>query len=425
MLWLINKMRSWKILFLCVGILLWTHIPSGAADGFGAADTLQSFDHNLSSDTLAGTRFIHRAELETRPGYIVPTNSFLRGENATDQPIRHSLAMHLKYSFQFYPGSYRDYIYGGAYQGVGLAFYSLGEHKQLGEPVVFYLFQGARISRFTSRLSFNYEWNFGLSCNWKPYDPDDNSYNKMIGSKVNAYINVNFYLDWILSRHFHLTSGIALTHFSNGNTRFPNAGLNTVGLKVGVVYNFNGQEYSFAQPSCRSLILAYSRHINYDLVFFGSWRRKGVSLGEEEIASPEAYAVAGFNFIPMYNLGYKFRVGVSLDGVYDGSANVYAKDYIVGTQPEFYKPAFYKQLALGLSGRAEYVMPYFTVGVGMGANVLHAGGDLNGFYQILALKIETTRNTFLHIGYNLKDFQDPNFLMLGFGIRFDSRGRRH
>lgn len=421
------------MLVLCVSMLFWMHIPSVVIGGFAknridslAEDTIQAFNYNLKSDALSiRSRFIHRGELEIRPGYIVPTNSFLRGENATARPIRHSLAMHLKYSFQFYPGSYKDCVYGGVYQGIGMAFYSFEEHKQLGEPVVFYLFQGARISSFTSCLSFNYEWNFGLSFNWKPYNPDYNSYNKMIGSKENAYINVNFYLNWILSHHFHLTSGITLTHFSNGNTRFPNAGLNTVGLKVGVVYSFNGEEKYPGQSFCRTRSLSYPRHISYDLVFFGSWRRKGVLMGEEQVASPEAYAVAGINFAPMYNLGYKFRVGISLDGVYDGSANVYAKDYIVGTQPEFCKPAFYRQLALGISGRAEYVMPYFTVGIGMGANVLHAGGDWNGFYQVLALKIETPRNTFLHIGYNLKDFQDPNFLMLGFGVRFDSRGRRH
>ena len=93
----------------------------------------------------------------------------------------------------------------------------------------------------------------------------------------------------------------------------------------------------------------------------------------------------------MYNLGYKFRVGASLDGVYDGSANVYTymEDYIVdsngnGTPPprQFLKPGIQHQLSLGVSGRAEYVMPYFTIGVGIGANVL-GRGDLRGLYQIL------------------------------------------
>ena len=131
----------------------------------------------------------------------------------------------------------------------------------------------------------------------------------------------------------------------------------------------------------------------------------------------------------MYNLGYKFRVGASLDGVYDGSANVYTymEDYIVdsngnGTPPprQFLQPGIQHQLSLGVSGRAEYVMPYFTIGVGIGANVL-GRGDLRGLYQILALKIGITRSTFLHIGYNLQNFQTPNYLMLGLGFRFHNK----
>lgn len=92
-----------------------------------------------------------------------------------------------------------------------------------------------------------------------------------------------------------------------------------------------------------------------------------------------------------------------------------------GYGDELLKPSAGKQLALGVSGRAEYVMPYFTVGIGLGTNVIHAGGDLKSFYQILALKIEVTRNSFLHIGYNLQDFHDPNYLMLGFGFRFNNK----
>ena len=67
---------------------------------------------------------------------------------------------------------------------------------------------------------------------------------------------------------------------------------------------------------------------------------------------------------------------------------------------------------------------YFTVGIGFGANILHGGGDLQSFYQILALKIDMTRDTFLHVGYNLKDFHEPNYLMLGIGYRFNNRRPR-
>lgn len=410
-----SKIQTWKVMIL-LGMILFLSDPS-----FAERLTNSSLPENKADSTSFSRRFIHRVGLEARPGYIFPTNSFLQGENETGILIRNTFSAHLKYSFQFHPNTYTDRIYGGAYQGVGLAYYTFGERKQLGNPIAFYLFQGARIARFAPRLSLNYEWNFGLSSGWKPYDYEDNSYNKVIGSKINAYINTNFYLNWMVSPQFDLTAGVSLTHFSNGNTNFPNAGLNTIGLNVGLVYNFNRKEHFFSKPIYQSLMPEFHRHISYDLVLFGSWRRKGVIFGDKQVASPERYTVLGFNFAPMYNIGYKFRVGVSVDGVYDGSANVYTEDYIVGTTQQFFKPSLSKQLALGLSARAEYVMPYFTVGIGMGANVLHGGGDLKAWYQVLALKIKVTRNSFIHIGYSLQDFNAPNFLMLGIGFRFNNK----
>jgi hypothetical protein len=87
----------------------------------------------------------------------------------------------------------------------------------------------------------------------------------------------------------------------------------------------------------------------------------------------------------------------------------------------FYKPPLNQQLALGLSVRAEYVMPYFTVGLGVGKNALYGKGDLKAYYQVIALKTEITRNSFVHIGYSVKDFHLPNFLMLGLGYRFNNK----
>ncbi len=81
------------------------------------------------------------------------------------------------------------------------------------------------------------------------------------------------------------------------------------------------------------------------------------------VASPETYPVLGFNFAPMYNFGHEFRAGISLDGVYDGSANVYSPD---GYGDELLSRSAGKQLALGVLGRAEYANASdFTVGIGL------------------------------------------------------------
>jgi hypothetical protein len=195
---------------------------------------------------------------------------------------------------------------------------------------------------------------------------------------------------------------------------------------MGLIYNFNRQELSLSDRTRSLIIPVFPRHLSYDMILFGSWRRKGIIFQDNPIASPDTYGVAGFNFTSFYNFGYRFRAGISADGVYDSSANIYTEDYIVPIGGEnqgysFYKPSLKNQLALGVSARAEYVMPYFSVNAGLGVNVIHGGGDLKGLYQILALKIETTRNTFIHIGYNLQNFKDPNYLMLGIGYRFHNK----
>lgn len=410
-----GRIRTWKVLSL-LGLMLFS-----SAIVFAEGLASDSLPGNNADLPLLPRRFIHRIGLEVRPGFVIPTNSFYRGDNEAGKPIKSSLSGHLKYAFQAAPGTYADRIYNSSYQGFGLACYTFDERKQLGDPIAFYLFQGARIARFNPWISLNYEWNFGLSAGWKPYNSENNTFNKVIGSEINAYMNTNFYLSWMLSRQFDLTTGVSLSHFSNGNTKFPNAGLNVVDFKIGLVYNFNRQDKSYRRPLFSSPIPPFPRHISYDLVLFGSWRRKGVAVGEEQVASPDAYTVLGFNFAPMYNIGYKFRAGISLDGVYDASANVYTKSYVSGNTEEFITPPLANQLTLGVSARAEYVMPYFTVGLGLGANVLHGGGDFNSFYQILALKVAVTRSSFLHIGYCLQDFHTPNYLMLGIGFRFNNK----
>ena len=374
-----NKTLRWKTIVLCSIMFCLPKTPLAGQESSG---------------------FIHRLGMEARPQYVFPTNPFLQGENERWKPIQTSFAAHLKYSFKFRPNTCADRIYGGAYQGIGVSLTTFGDKKQLGDPFSFYVFQGARIARFSPRASLNYEWNFGLSAGWKPYDNYYNSYNGAVGSRMNAYINAGVYINWAFSRYFDLIVGGDFTHFSNGNTKFPNAGINTAGAKIGLVYNFNRTEEDLSKSLYQPVTTRFPRHISYDVVLFGSWRRKGVWVGEKQIASPNAYPVAGFNFAPMYNFNNYFRAGLSVDAQFDESANI--KDYkLVGTYGDdikFHRPPFREQFAVGLSLRAELVMPIFSINVGIGRNMIYSGDDTEGFYQILALKTYVTRHLFLHVG---------------------------
>lgn len=368
-------------------------------------------------------RTIHRIGIEFIPAAIIHTHKFLEGNNAEGRTMNHAATFRVEYSFQKSPNSLQGQIYKDVYQGVGLAYHNL--NPELGNPISVYIFQGAPIVKFSQRLSLNYEWNLGLSFNWNPYDKDSNPDNRVIGSKVNAYIDVDFYLRWMLSDNIDLNLGMSVSHFSNGNTNFPNAGLNIIGAKLGAAYYINRKLNSI--PGRRVTVSKFERHISYDLVLYGSWRKRGMAIDNDLYALHDPYTVFGFNFNPMYNVNPWLKTGLSLDGVYDRSANLYVEDYVakVGSDDNdlnhVCSPSMSKQMALGISYRAEFVMPYFSINVGLGTNFLNAKNDFSGLYQILALKVNLSRNLFAHIGYSMNNFSEPNHLMLGLGYRFHNK----
>lgn len=360
------------------------------------------------------TKTIQRIEADVVPGGIVHTNGYLEGENPEGRQMNHATTARLKYSFAAPEGSLRSKIYPGAYQGVGVAFHQF--NHQLGNPVSAFIFQGARIATLSRRLSVNYEWNLGLAFGWQPYDEETNPDNRVIGSKVTAYIDADIYLAYRLSPRIDVNAGISAAHFSNGNTAYPNGGLNTLGARLSLAYYIN-RKNSVNEKSHR--LPPFRRHWSYDLLVYGSWRRCGVQWddGYNIYLVPGTYAVAGVNFSPMYDVNHWLRAGLSLDYVYDRSANLYFPDGILDMD-KLTAPSATEQMAVGLSACAEFVMPYFSINFGIGRNVVNGHGDFSGTYEMLSLKIRTFHRVYLNIGYCLSDFQYPNFLMLGVGYTF-------
>lgn len=367
----------------------------------------------------------HVIGMDFRPGYTLPTHNFFKGENASEKKIGSTLSGHLKYGFKFSPHSRQGKTYPHAIQGIGITYNTFFNPSELGNPFSAYLFQTSRIASITPKLSFDYEWNFGAAFGWKKYDEEHNPFNEVVGSKTNAYINLGFLLNAQISSNTYLRGGINVTHYSNGNTSYPNAGVNTIGVSVGVAHFLGNPEVSRSirfQPQ-RSPFLP---HITYDLIAYGATRKKGVFPEEDNpMLVPGSFGIAGINFNPLYNFNKYFRAGISLDLQYDESANIgthIANEYIPANSKElkFYRPSFREQFSAGLSLRAEIVMPIFSINLGIGKNFLCKGEDTNSFYQTFVLKTNITDKLFLHTGYQLYRFKDPNNVMMGLGYRFNS-----
>ena len=386
-----------------------------------SANTLNNNDSTAVDSTKLSHKPLHQIGIDLAPNYVFPTHEFFRGENQSGKPIHANLSAHLKYGFKFAPDSYFGRLYPHATQGIGLAYNTFFNQTEVGSPLAVYVFQNSRIASLAPNLSLDYEWNFGVSFGWKEYNEQTNPKNKIVGSDINAYINLGLMLNWRFAPQWHLTAGVGLTHYSNGNTHYPNFGINTVGARLGVVRTIGDEEaYNhLPRPS-------FTPYVSYDLIVYGATKKKGIYTdgGETGKLVPGTFGVLGLNFNPMYNVSRHFRTGLSLDMQYDESANI--ADHIVSPDAsaedlKFYRPPFIEQFGVGISARAELVMPIFSINIGIGKNFICKGPDTNKFYQIIALKAHFTKRAFLHVGYQLYNFKDPNNLMLGIGYRFNGK----
>lgn len=377
-------------------------------------------------------KIIHVIGLDFKPAYTFPTKGFFKGENMAKSPIRTNLSGHIKYGFKFAPNSYMGKMYPNTIQGIGIGYNTFYNTKEVGNPLAVYVFQTSQIASITPNLSFDYEWNFGASFGWKKYDAEKNPYNTIVGSKANAYINLGFLLNWQITKEVAFRAGIGLSHYSNGNTSYPNFGVNTLDGRIGLMWCPQNNPDSRYQRNNRLAVTpkyGFKPYINYDVIIYGATKKKGIMWEEGSgTVIPGVFAVAGLNFSPMYNFNKYFRAGLSLDAQYDESANI--TDHLANTDTptddlKFFLPPFIEQFSMGLSVRAEVVMPIFSINLGIGKNFICRGKDINSFYQNFVLKTDITRNVFLHVGYQLYKFKNPNNLMLGIGYRFNADRNRY
>ncbi len=310
---------------------------------------------------------VHKIGLDIRPAYVGQTSKFMRNHDDEDHLNLHKdISFHLKYGFQPNPESDQAQLYPYAYQGIGVAYNAFDAQHEIGHPWAIYAFQSSRIATLSSKLSFDYEWNFGASFGWHPYQQESNSKNKIVGSKINAYINVSFFLNAKLSNYCNFLAGIDLSHFSNGNTHLPNSGINTIGGRVGLIYTLNPQTDKSPQKYHKQIkelaTASFGSRICYDIILYGATRTKGVYIGKDPYIFPGQFGILGININPMYKLNRFFKIGFSIDCQYDESANIYTKEttYNGDTEPQFYRPPLRKQIGTGLSLRGEFTMPFFT-----------------------------------------------------------------
>ena len=384
-----------------------------AAIGFASyADSIPSgFSHPL----------VWRLGAEVVPAWVPGTNGFLDGENPLGRNIRNNLSASLRAGFSFAPDTREGFLYKGLYQGVGLGYTTFYSSELLGTPMSAYIYQGAPIIRFSPKLWLGYEWQFGAAFGWKHYDHETAENNAVVSTSVTARMGLGIKMHYDMTSRVRLSFGLEAIHYSNGNTSWPNAGVNSLGASVGVACLLGSDKSSEEAEAPAWLEEEADRgRWFYDLIAFGAWRKRIVNVGDPPTAElcPGKFAIAGFQVSPMRRLNRWVAVGAALDVQWDESAGL-APYWVEGSSDEnikFERPPFMKQVSAGLSAHAELTVPIFSVNAGLGYDGLSPRGN-NRFYQSLTLKTFVTDKLFLNVGYRLGDFKEPQNLMLGLGVR--------
>jgi len=251
-------------------------------------------------------------------GHVFATNDFLRGLNSEYDRIDDFQTFSVKFSSQTTGEKLWEQLY--KYPNWGMAIYAADFHapEEIGYPVAIYGFFNGPFRRW-EKLSFNYELGFGITFNWKSFNPLTNQYNISIGADESFIIDAGMNLQYDLTDRLNLISGFSLTHFSNGALKKPNFGINTIAPKIGIKYNFNHLPIFETQdvPEFRG---------KNEWLFSGFGGTKNVIFDSVNVDMLEKYEGVFFPVLGIsagYNrqISFKSKIGFGITVSYDGSVN--------------------------------------------------------------------------------------------------------
>lgn len=122
--------------------------------------------------------------------------------------------------------------------GVGIQYGNLGSKEHIGKLVAAYPFLNIPLFAYKALES---KLRIGAGAGWveKPYHPETNHKNVLVGSHLNAYLHLLWQNEVKLAPRLFAAAGVGFSHLSNGGSSLPNLGINTPTLQAGLRYAFD------------------------------------------------------------------------------------------------------------------------------------------------------------------------------------------
>ncbi|HDY90480.1 MAG TPA: acyloxyacyl hydrolase [bacterium] len=124
------------------------------------------------------------------------------------------------------------------YPAIGVSFlhFNLANPDELGNANGVFGYINFPLIR-KKKFLWSYRFGTGIGVVDKPFDRITNYKNSAIGSQLNILITLLTETKWALSKNLSLSTGIGLTHFSNGAFKTPNLGINLPTVNIGASWH--------------------------------------------------------------------------------------------------------------------------------------------------------------------------------------------
>jgi hypothetical protein len=287
--------------------------------------------------------------------YVLPTNSLLATAWSRSPAIEIGRQT---------DGSRRWHqLYGLPSYGVGFSFASFG-NGELGDPLEAYWFFSWPFVRLTDRIDLTTDFSMGASWHWHAFDQQTNPENTVIGSNLNFLFDWGFYVRTALTPRVSVYTGVDFTHRSNGEFRQPNDGVNVIGPRVALRYNFADERREpipVLEPQPPPFQPAWK------ILVGGTFSRKDIA--EQLAPIVRADFDASSVTFDVHRLFYKYgEIDGGAEATYDGATGAHLDSVTGGSA----RPGFAQRWALGVYGGYEHIISRFAVIAQIGYTVARA-----------------------------------------------------
>ena len=293
--------------------------------------------------------------------------------------------------------------------GFGMSTAAFENSGQLIRPIEAYGFFSWPFARLSERVGMTSDFGLGLSWNWGSTNLRTTPAETVLGSNLNARIDWGFYLRYMMTPHTTLYTGIDFTHRSNGGLVQPNQGINVLGPKVTMQYNFGPDMVSRGDSRP-----APQFHPEWDAVVAGSAGLKNVLESTTPVVRQDfgAFDVTAALRRHFYTFG---RIATGVDVMYDGSTGSYLEP-----DGQLWRADSSQRGTIGMYGGYEHIIGRFSALIDFGyivARTWPKDPEAPSFYERYGWRYHVTDRMFTGLAVRAVHGKKADALELSLGYR--------